>query len=170
MDDDVGLSHLKCVNFTHFIWEMHMTYMHSPAARAAGHGGKSRIGVDRDPEVAATRARLGNLARMLDSAIRIPGTSVRFGADAALNLIPGLGTLAAKGVASDIIYEARRIGVPKRTLLRMAANVGVDFVISAIPVVGWFGDVFYRANLKNVGLLQAHLDRRSGVIDGARTT
>jgi hypothetical protein len=146
---------------------MNMTYMNSSSMRAARHGGAASIGIDRDPDVAATRARLDSLARVLDSAFRIPGTSVRVGADAALNLIPGIGTLAAKGVSSYIILEARRMGVPRSMLLRMAANVGVDFVISAIPVVGWFGDVFYRANLKNIALLKAHLDRKSGVIDGA---
>jgi hypothetical protein len=113
--------------------------------------------------------RLEALARFLDSAIRIPGTSIKVGADAALNLIPGLGTLAAKAMAGYLVLEARRMGVPKRTLLRMGLNVGADFVISAIPVVGWFGDVFYRANLKNIALLRDHLDRRSGIIDGKAT-
>jgi hypothetical protein len=155
------------VKSTYLNWEMHMTYMHTSATQAAGFGGNGAIRIDRDPDVAATRARLDGLARVLDSAIRIPGTSVRVGADAALNLIPGLGTLAAKGVSSYVILEARRMGVPRRTLLRLAANVGIDFAISAVPVVGWFGDVFYRANLRNIALLKAHLDRKSGVIDGA---
>ncbi len=120
---------------------------------------------DLEPEVAAARARLETLARVLDSAIRIPGTSIKVGADAALNLIPGIGTLAAKAMAGYLVLEARRMGVPKRTLLKMGLNVGVDFVVSAIPVVGWFGDIFYRANQKNIDLLRAHLDRRSGIID-----
>ncbi len=135
---------------------------HSAASRP-------RFIADREPEVAATRMRLEALARFLDSAIRIPGTSIKVGADAALNLIPGLGTLAAKAMAGYLVLEARRMGVPKRTLLRMGLNVGADFVISAIPVVGWFGDVFYRANLKNIALLRDHLDRRSGIIDGKAT-
>jgi hypothetical protein len=109
-------------------------------------------------ELAAARARLDGLAKLLDSAFRIPGTSVRMGADAALNLIPGVGTLASKAVSSFIIYEARRLGVPMSTLLRMMGNVGVDFVISVIPVIGWFGDVFYRANTRNIALLRRHID------------
>jgi hypothetical protein len=124
-------------------------------------------GIDRHADVAAARARLEGLSRILDSAVRIPGTSVRVGADAALNLIPVVGTLAAKGISSYLILEARRLGVPRSTLLRMGVNVGIDLAISAVPVIGWFGDVFHRANAKNVGLLQAHLDRRSGIIDGA---
>jgi hypothetical protein len=106
-----------------------------------------------------TRARLGTLARLLDSAVRVPGTNIRFGADALLNLIPGVGTLTSKGMSAYLIWEARHLGVPMSTLLRMLGNVGVDFVISAIPVVGWIGDVFYRSNLRNMDLLREHLDK-----------
>jgi hypothetical protein len=106
-----------------------------------------------------TRVRLDALARFLDSAVRVPGTNIRFGADALLNLIPGVGTLTSKGMSAYLIWEARRHGVPMSTLLRMAGNVGVDFVISAIPLVGWIGDVFYRSNLRNMALLREHLDR-----------
>lgn len=108
-----------------------------------------------------TLARLDALARLLDSAVRVPGTNVRVGADALLNLVPGVGTFVAKGLASYLIVEARRHGVPTTTLLRMAGNVAVDFAISAVPVVGWFGDAFYRANQRNIALLRAHLQRRT---------
>jgi hypothetical protein len=123
--------------------------------------------IDRRPDVAATRPRLDRLARVFDSAFSIPVFSVRFGKDAALNLIPGIGTLAAKGISSYIIIDARRTGVATSTLPRMCTNIGIDFEISAILVIGWFGDVIYRANQKNIALLKARLDRRSGVIDGA---
>ncbi len=106
-----------------------------------------------------TRARLDTLARFLDSAIRVPGTNIRFGADALLNLIPGVGTLTSKGMSAYLIWEARRLGVPMPILLRMAGNVGVDFVISAVPVVGWVGDVFFRSNLRNMALLRRHIDQ-----------
>jgi hypothetical protein len=112
-----------------------------------------------------TRARLDTLARFLDSAIRVPGTNVRFGADALLNLIPGIGTLTSKGMSAYLIWEARHLGVPMSTLLRMAGNIGVDFVISAIPVVGWVGDVFFRSNLRNMALLRSHLDQVYPTVD-----
>jgi hypothetical protein len=89
----------------------------------------------------------------------VPGTNFRFGADALLNLIPDVGTLTSKGMSAYLIWEARRLGVPMSTLLRMMGNIGVDFVISAIPLVGWVGDVFYRSNLRNMALLRDHLDR-----------
>ena len=109
---------------------------------------------------AATRQRLEALARWLDTAIRVPGTSIRIGADALLNVVPGIGTLAAKGLSAYIILEAHRLGVPRATLLRMAGNTGVDFAISAIPVVGWFGDAFFRANTRNIQHILRHLDRQ----------
>jgi hypothetical protein len=104
--------------------------------------------------------RLEGIARLLDSRWRVPGTGIRFGADAVLNLLPGLGLLASKGVSAYLIREARRLGVPTGTLLRMVGNVGVDALISAVPVAGWVGDVFWRANLRNVALLREHLDRQ----------
>ena len=106
-----------------------------------------------------TRVRLNALARFLDSAIRVLGTNVRFGADALLNLLPGIGTLTSKGMSAYLIWEARRLGVPTRTLVRMVGNVGLDFVFSAVPIVGWVGDVFFRSNLRNMRLLREHLDR-----------
>lgn len=111
------------------------------------------------------RQRLEGLARLLDSAVRIPGTDIRVGLDAALNVIPGIGTLSAKAMAGYLVWEARRLGVPAGTILRMAGNIGIDLVISAIPVIGWFGDIFYRANIRNIELLREHLDRSEGMIN-----
>lgn len=111
-----------------------------------------------DPQEGARR-RLDAIARVLDSRWRIPGTGIRFGADPLLNLLPGVGLLASKGVSAYLIWEARRLGVPLGTILRMAGHLGVDALISAVPVVGWAGDAFYRANLRNMALLRAHLER-----------
>jgi hypothetical protein len=108
--------------------------------------------------IADTRRRLEALARLLDSAVRVPGTDIRIGLDAALNLLPGIGTATAKGLAGYLIWEARGLGAPPRLLLRMVGNVGVDLLLSMIPVIGWFGDIFYRANQRNIALLHAYLD------------
>jgi hypothetical protein len=108
-------------------------------------------------DIAATRARLAALARLLDTAFRIPGTNIRMGADAALNLIPGAGTLFAKGLSGYLIWEARRLGVPTATLARMLGNLGLDFAISLVPLAGWVGDIFFRANKRNMALLDQHL-------------
>ncbi|MHB2168919.1 DUF4112 domain-containing protein [Alsobacter sp. R-9] len=113
-------------------------------------------------DVEESRRRLEALAAFLDSAIRVPGTRVTVGADALLNLVPGIGTAFAKLMAGYLVWEARRLGVPARTLARMTGNVAVDLVFSAIPVVGWVGDVFFRANRRNMDLLRRHLETASG--------
>jgi hypothetical protein len=121
--------------------------------------GQTSYGAVAPRSVEEARVRLEALARLMDSAFPIPGTSIRVGADAILNLIPGVGLVLSKGISGYLIYEARRLGAPPSMIARMVANVGVDFVVSAIPVVGWVGDVFYRANNKNIALLMQHLDR-----------
>jgi len=110
---------------------------------------------------AALYRRLDAIARLLDSRWRIPGTGIRFGADPVLNLLPGIGLVASKGVSAYLLWEAWRIGVPGRTLLRMLGHLGLDALISAVPVAGWAGDIFYRANLRNMALLRAHLERQA---------
>jgi uncharacterized protein DUF4112 len=106
-----------------------------------------------------TRARIETIARLLDSAWRVPGTNIRLGADPALNLLPGVGLIVSKGISAYLIWEAHRLGAPFGILIRMIGNLALDAVISAVPMVGWVGDVFYRANLRNVRLLREHLDR-----------
>ena len=111
---------------------------------------------------AAALARLERLSVFLDSAFRVPLIGTRVGADALLNFIPGVGLVVAKGLTGYIIWEAHRLGVPKRVIGRMLANLGIDFGISVVPLAGWVGDAFFRANLRNVALLKAHLHERAG--------
>ena len=119
-----------------------------------------------DAELAAARKRLETIARTLDSAIAIPGTRLRIGADALLNLIPGIGVVVSKGIGAYLILEARRLGAPRRVLLRMAANLGVDALIGVVPVLGWAADAIYRANDRNMDLLRDHLARETAMRTG----
>lgn len=126
-----------------------------------------------DAGIDAAQRRLARIARALDSAFAIPGTRFRIGADALLNLIPGVGFLLSKGLAAYLIWEARRLGAPGRVLLRMLGNLGVDALVSAVPVAGWIVDTVYRANDRNMELLRAHLEReramrRAPVVDAGR--
>ena len=75
-------------------------------------------------------------------------------------LDPGLGPVVSTVLSAYLIWEARRQGAPTGLLLRMAGNVGLDAVISAVPVAGTVADVFFRANLRNTALLRRHLERR----------
>ena len=104
-------------------------------------------------------ARLEMIARLLDTKWHIPGTGIRFGADALLSLLPAVGPVASTAISAYLIWEARRLGISKGTVLRMIGNVGVDALISAVPVAGSIGDVFFRANLRNMALLRQHLER-----------
>ena len=114
------------------------------------------------PQAAPTMrspARLEAIADLLDSRWRIPGTGIRFGADALLSLLPGLGPVVSTVISGYLIWEARRLGVSTGTVLRMIGNVGLDGLISAVPVAGTVGDVFFRANRRNMALLRRHLAR-----------
>lgn len=119
----------------------------------------------------ATLARVTALAHVMDQAITIPGTNVRMGLDAALGLVPVIGDLISQAIASYIIWEARRLGVSRLTIMRMIANSAIDTVVGAVPLAGDLFDVAFRANIKNLKLLQRHLElcgARSGgtVVEG----
>ncbi len=96
----------------------------------------------------------------MDSIVTIPGTNVRIGVDAVLGLVPVIGDVISQAVSSYIIWEARQLGVSRWTLARMIGNSLIDMTIGAIPLVGDAFDVAFRANLKNLALLKAELERR----------
>jgi C4-dicarboxylate transporter len=110
-----------------------------------------------------TFARIDRLARVLDSAFVVPGTSIRFGFDALIGIVPGIGDAITTALSAYIVYEAHRLGAPKHMILRMIANVAFDTMITAIPVAGNIADVFFRANRKNIALLRGWLERHGGI-------
>lgn len=103
--------------------------------------------------------KLDHLARWLDSRYRIPGTSIRFGWDAILGLIPGVGDAATLLPSAYLIYKAYTLGARKRTLARMVINTGLDSTIGTVPVLGDAFDLFYKANNRNFTLLRRELER-----------
>ena len=99
------------------------------------------------------------LSHLLDDFIRVPGTSIRFGLDGIVGLIPGVGDLLG-GIASTLlILAAWARGVPKVTLLRMVANVGIEVVIGTVPVLGDIFDIAWRANRRNYALLTGSVEQ-----------
>ena len=110
--------------------------------------------------------RLDALARFMDGALIIPGTRIRFGADALIGLIPGIGDALTTAVSLDLVWEARNLGLPRTAIARMVANVAVDALVGAVPVAGDVLDVFWRANLRNMRIIREHLARTGRVIDG----
>ena len=107
-----------------------------------------------------TLARLDMLSRALDTAFHIPGTGIRFGADAIIGLAPGVGDLVTTLLSCWIVYEARRLGAPRHLLARMAGNIAIDGLIGAVPLLGDAFDVMWRANRRNVQLLRMHFERQ----------
>ena len=97
----------------------------------------------------------------LDSAIVIPGTNFRFGADALIGLFPGGGDVVGAALSGYIVYESWRLGVPAAGLARMLANVTFDTLLGAVPVAGDLFDAVWKANLRNIDILRAHV-RRGG--------
>ena len=78
------------------------------------------------------------------------------GLDPLLGLVPGLGDAAGALLAAWILIEAVRLGAPRATLVRMASNIAIDALVGAVPVLGDVFDVVWKANLKNVALLERH--------------
>jgi hypothetical protein len=106
---------------------------------------------------------LRKVARMLDSAIPVPGTSARFGLDPILGLIPGIGDLVAPLFTLGVIFQAREIGVPGVVLLRMIFNVAIDTIVGLVPLVGDLFDFAWKSNNKNLALLEQHAyEERAG--------
>lgn len=97
---------------------------------------------------------LDQLSRYMDGLFRIPGTGWRIGLDALIGLVPGVGDFATTAVSFYILAAGVRYGVPKVTLLRMALNIAIDYVIGAVPVVGDILDVAWKSNQMNVELLR----------------
>ncbi len=104
-----------------------------------------------------TLRRLERVARLLDSAIRIPGTRFRIGVDGLLGLIPGVGDVAGLGLSAYIVVAAARAGASTKTLIRMLANIGVEGIVGLVPVLGDAFDIAWKANERNVALLRADI-------------
>jgi hypothetical protein len=103
-------------------------------------------------------ARLKQLARIMDTALRIPGTRIRFGADSALGLIPGAGDVLGLGISLFALMEAMRLGAPGHLLTRMIANIAIDTGLGAIPVAGDIFDLLFKSNTRNLKLLLEHFE------------
>ena len=112
--------------------------------------------------------RLATMERVFDRAFRLPGTEYRFGLDGILGLVPVGGDAVTALVSSALVLDAWKSGARKRTIAAMAKNVGVDFVIGSIPLVGDIFDFGYKANTKNIKLLRDERNRIRGQEGQAR--
>jgi hypothetical protein len=104
-------------------------------------------------------ARARTLTRLLDTAARIPGTGIRFGADAIIGIIPGLGDVAGAVLAGYLVLLAQRLGAPRSVVLRMLGNVAVDTLGGTVPLIGDLFDVAFKSNTRNLALLERAIER-----------
>jgi Domain of unknown function (DUF4112) len=108
----------------------------------------------RRPVETGSDADIEFLASLLDDRFTIPGTNIRFGLDAVIGLIPGVGDAISATLSSYLIWRAHQLGASKLTLLRMAGNVAVDTVMGSVPLLGDVLDVKFRSNRRNLELLR----------------
>ena len=111
----------------------------------------------RDPD--SVRRRIEAMERLLERAFVIPGTSRHIGLDVILDFIPVVGSVAAAGMGSWIVWEARNLGMSKFHLARMAGNVGFDMLLGAIPWIGAIPDFFFQSNTRNLRIVRRYLDK-----------
>jgi hypothetical protein len=109
------------------------------------------------PDQRAILRRTRYVARFLDNSLSIPGTQIRFGADTILGIVPVVGDGLASLISLYIIYEAIRADAPRRTIIRMCLNIALDTTVGSIPIIGTLFDMVWKANQRNVSLLERHL-------------
>lgn len=119
-------------------------------------------------EIDAARRRLAQLAWLLDNSIPLPGTRFRIGLDPLIGLVPGLGDLLGVLLSSYIVREAARLGAPPSVLTRMAFNVALEGLVGLVPVVGDVFDAAWKANQRNLALLDAHFRNPRRTVKSSR--
>jgi hypothetical protein len=115
----------------------------------------------RREQAALKRARA--MGRLLDEAVEIPGIGYRVGLDPLLSIAPVSGDIAGAALSLYIVAEAARLGVPPKTVAEMLLNVAIDAVGGSVPVLGTLVDAVWKANKRNVALLENHLDGREEI-------
>ncbi len=103
-----------------------------------------------------SHAHLRRWAVLLDSAFKVPGLPVRFGLDAILGLVPGFGELTTPAFTVALLVTGVRMRVPPVVLARMVMNAGIDALFGLVPIAGDLVDVGWKANLRNLDLLERH--------------
>jgi Domain of unknown function (DUF4112) len=103
--------------------------------------------------------RIALIARLTDTAIRVPGTDVKLGLDAVIGAVPLVGDMVMLCVSAVLIRDAQKLGVPNHALVRMATNSGIDAVVGSVPFIGDLFDLVFRANERNMRIVEQHIGR-----------
>ena len=126
---------------------------------------KAQLG--RDP--VSVRRRVEHMEHLLEGLFVVPVLNRRIGLEVILDALPVAGDAVAAALGAWIVWEARNLGMSKWQMARMAGNVGFDFALGLIPVIGAVPDFFFRSNTMNLKMIKRHLDRhypQGAVVEG----
>jgi hypothetical protein len=121
---------------------------------------------------ASVRQRVEAMEKLLERLFVIPGINRPVGLDVILDLVPFAGDIAAAALGAYIVWEAKNLGMPKTKIARMAGNVGFDWLLGLIPVVGAIPDFFFRSNSRNLRIIRRFLDKNhpeTAIVDAEAT-
>jgi len=117
--------------------------------------GRLPIGTD----AASVRKRIESMEHLLEGLVRIPGTNQKIGLDVILDFVPVAGPTIAAAMGGWMMWEARNLGMTKTHMVRMAGNIGIDYLLGLIPFVGAVPDFFFRSNTRNLKMIKRYMDR-----------
>lgn len=141
---------------------------------------RGRVSLEMDDPTLARHARerqrlvhVEGLAKTMDAAFTIPGTSIPLGIDTIVGLIPGIGDTVSLGIAGYIVSHGVGLGAKKRHVAQMSVNIFIDWLIGLVPVIGDLFDIGWRGNLRNASLIRNVCEARwaqermdAGILDG----
>jgi hypothetical protein len=106
-------------------------------------------------------ARIRSISDLWDRAFSIPGTKWRVGLESVVGLLPVGGDVVGLGISIYILWQVVQFNLPKTILVRMVVNIAIDALVGSVPILGDLFDVTWKANTKNVNLLESHLQQPS---------
>lgn len=108
--------------------------------------------------VEARYRKLRRVAVLMDGMVPVPGTRFRFGLNSLIGLPPGAGDAMLTAISLWIVWEATRLGLPREKIVRMLGNVAIETALGSVPVLGDLFDVVWKANLRNLAIIEEHVD------------
>lgn len=122
--------------------------------------GEDKFGLPLGTDPASVRQRVEALERLMERIIVVPGINRPVGLDVILDFVPFAGPTAAAAIGAYLAWEAKNLGMSKWQVARMGGNIGVDWLLGMIPIVGAIPDFFFRSNTRNLRIIKRHLDRK----------
>ncbi len=110
-------------------------------------------------DAAAVRRRIEGMEHLLEGLVTIPGLNRKVGLDVILDFIPVAGPTIAAAMGGWMMWEARNLGMTKSHMLRMAGNIGIDYLLGFFPFLGAVPDFFFRSNTRNLKMIKRFMDR-----------